>query len=97
MIKSLYCNTGSDPATSCPIKCDVVQEIHNLRQTFNQETIALRQLVNQESSLRMGLDTQLQDLWKTVTDSLTGRGTSVTYLITKYEVVLFQCFLLIWT
>ena len=96
MINSLYGDTGSNPAPSCPIKCDLVQEVHNLRQLFNQdtnslrqlvnqETSALRQIVNQETNLRMGLDTQVQDLRKTVTDILAELQMAAKQLNTSIE------------
>ena len=52
-------DTGSEVPLSCPLRCDLLQEIQTLRQ-----------LVNQESILRMGIDTQIQDLRKTVTETL---------------------------
>ena len=63
-MKLSYGDTGSGSASSCPSKCDLIQEIQDLRHTFVQETSVLRQLVNQESILRMGLDAQVQDLCK---------------------------------
>ena len=49
--KPINAGTGSKVQSSCSLKCDLVQEI-----------TLLRQLVNQESLLRIGLDAQLQEL-----------------------------------
>ena len=53
-----YGDTGSEVPLSCPLKCDLLHEIQTLRQ-----------LVNQESILRMGIDAQMQDLRKTITNA----------------------------
>ena len=58
--KSILGNTGSKTPQSCPYKCDLLQEI-----------TLLRQMVNHESILRMGLETQVQDLRKSMSDGLT--------------------------
>ena len=55
----VYGDTGSEVPLSCPLKCDLLQEMQTLRQ-----------LVNQESILRIGIDAQLQNLRKTVTETL---------------------------
>ena len=53
----VYGGLGSVVSPSCPIKCDVFVEVQ-----------AIRQMVNQESLIRMGIDAQTQELRKTVTD-----------------------------
>ena len=55
--KSTFGDTGSASPQSCPYQCDLMQEI-----------TLLRQMVNQESILRMGLETQIQDLRKSVSE-----------------------------
>ena len=60
MTKSIFGNTDSQVSQSCPYKCDLVKEI-----------TLLRQMVNHESILRMGLETQVQDLRKAISDGLT--------------------------
>ena len=54
---SVHSDTGSEVPPSCPLKCDVLGEVN-----------AIRQLLNQESIIRMGIDAQTQELRKTVTD-----------------------------
>ena len=58
--RSAYGGLGSVVSPSCPIKCDVFVEVQ-----------ALRQMVNQESLIRMGIDAQTQELRKTVADLMT--------------------------
>ena len=58
--KSILGNTDSTAPQSCPYKCDLLQEI-----------TLLRQMVNHESILRMGLETQVQELRKAMSDGLT--------------------------
>ena len=57
---SVHSDTGSEVPPSCPLKCGVPVEVQ-----------ALRQMVNQESIIRMGIDAQTQELRKTVTDVIT--------------------------
>ena len=56
----IYGGLGSVVSPSCPIKCDVFVEVQ-----------AIRQMVNQESLIRMGIDAQTQELRKTVSDVIT--------------------------
>ena len=58
--KSIFGNTDSKVPQSCPYKCDLLQEI-----------TLLRQMVNHESILRMGLETQMQEMRKLINDGLT--------------------------
>ena len=57
---SVYGGLGSVVSPSCPIKCDVFVEVQ-----------AIRQMVNQESLIRMGIDAQTQELRQTVADVMT--------------------------
>ena len=57
---SIYSDTDSEAPPSCPLKCDVLGEVN-----------VIRQLVNQESIIRMGIDAQTQELRKTVIDIMT--------------------------
>ena len=57
-VRSMYGDTGSGIQTSCPVKCDLVQEIQ-----------ILRQLLNQESILRIDMNSQLQKLRKEMTEN----------------------------
>ena len=54
---TIYGNTGSKNQETCPIKCDLLQNIQLLQQQMTQETI-----------VRLGLDAQVQDLRKSFTD-----------------------------
>ena len=56
---AVFGDIGSEAPLSCPLRCDLLQEMQTLRQ-----------LVNQESILRMGIDAQMQDLRNTITDAL---------------------------
>ena len=55
LISAVYGSKGSDAAHSCSIKCDVVQEV-----------TLLRQLLNQESLLRINTNNEIMDLKKAV-------------------------------
>ena len=55
MVESMYGDTGSGVPTACPVKCDLIQEIQ-----------ILRQLLNQESILRINTNDRLQELEKIV-------------------------------
>ena len=57
MVGSTYGNTGTDTRQSCHIKCDVVQEL-----------TLIRQLLNQESLLRIHTNDEIQELKKAVKD-----------------------------
>ena len=57
---SVYSYTGSEVPPSCRLKCDVLGEVQDIRQ-----------MVNQESLIRMGIDAQTQELRKTVADVIT--------------------------
>ena len=56
MISVVRGDTGSDKYSTCPIKCDLVQEV-----------TLLRQLLNQESLLRISVTNELQQLKKQIT------------------------------
>ena len=60
IIYSVYGGLGSVVSPSCPIKCDLFLEVQ-----------AIRQMVNQESLIRMGIDAQTQELRKSVADLIT--------------------------
>ena len=64
--QSIYAGTGSQVSSSCSLKCDLVQEV-----------TLLRQLVNQENLLRIGLETQLQELRTAFSDDLAKVKTSI--------------------
>ena len=53
---SVYAGKGSAASNACPVKCDVVQEL-----------TLLRQLLNQESILRMNSNNEIKDLKKLIT------------------------------
>ena len=55
MMCSTYGNTDTDTRQSCHIKCDVVQEL-----------TLIRQLLNQESLLRINTNNELQELKKEI-------------------------------
>ena len=55
MLGSTYGNTGTDVRTSCPVQCDAVQEL-----------TLIRQLLNQESLLRINTNNEIQELKKAV-------------------------------
>ena len=54
-IDTVYGSKGSDATHSCTLKCDVVQEL-----------TLLRQLLNQESLLRINTNNEIMDLKKAV-------------------------------
>ena len=58
LVGSMYGDTGKVFPTSCPVKCDLIQEIQ-----------ILRQLLNQESILRIDMNTQLQELRKEIKEN----------------------------
>ena len=55
MVGSAHGNTGTDTRQSCHIKCDVVQEL-----------TLIRQLLNQESLLRINNNNEIQQLKKAI-------------------------------
>ncbi|KAK3106676.1 hypothetical protein FSP39_024948 [Pinctada imbricata] len=56
LIRQVLSDTSSDYTTQCPARCDMLKEVDTLR----GEMQVLRQLLNQESLLRMSLDQQVQ-------------------------------------
>ena len=60
MMGSTYGNTGTDTQKPCPVKCDVIQELS-----------LIRQLLNQESLLRVNTNNEIQELKKTLRRSIT--------------------------
>ena len=55
LVRSLFGKTASGVQKSCPIKCDLIQEIQ-----------LLRQLLNQESLLRVSTNNRLHELKNTL-------------------------------
>ena len=56
LTRSVYAGKGSATSNACNVKCDVVQEL-----------TLFRQLLNQESILRMNTNNEIKDLKKMIT------------------------------
>ena len=55
VMRGVLGDTDSDKHSSCPVKCDIVQEV-----------TLLRQLLNQESLLRISVTNELEELKKKI-------------------------------
>ncbi|KAK3097525.1 hypothetical protein FSP39_010457 [Pinctada imbricata] len=64
LVHQVYSDTSSDDLTRCPSRCDTLKELDTLRMDIN----VLRQLLNQESIIRMNLEEKIQNQQKLIDD-----------------------------